>query len=558
MKCEKSVEITAYLKGETPEGEREALRSHFERCPTCSVELSKFDKVLSALGKMEGVDPSPGFKWRVREAFLRAHPEFLEAPKRETLSFWQSLRQQFSYVPAWAISMAAHVILLAVAAILLFTPKSPEDLEHEVAMQARPRKAPGDAPRFDPSGRPLPPDRVGHFAPEGPGPEEYTPSRRPSDPALRLPPHPLRNPNEHKIDASKWRERIQKDRRLLAFFEGRGSESQQRAMREAFGSQGSEKAVRAALEWLARRQQSDGRWTGPELRSEQGGTFTYSVGLTGLCLLSFLAEGHAGKGEFGPVVRKGLEFLLSEQKVSGLVGSDHGNYMYNHAIAALALLEASLMTRDDALDTAAAAAINFTVAAQNESGGWGYAARSLESDTSVAGWQILLLRLAKLGGNQGVITSLVQANHRLQLMTDSEGKVGYRGRMQFPNGYLALTAVGMCSHQMSTHTPDPELLAKQAGVLLERSPILGTAPADYPMNDLYFAYFGTLAMHQYGGDAWAKWYSPLREKLLKTQASDGSWPESFDRWWLHGGQVYTTAISALTLQTPSRYPRLSE
>ncbi len=562
LKCEKSREITAYLKGEVPGEEREALRAHFEQCSSCGLELSRFDKVLAALGKLEGVDPSPGFKWRVREAFLRAHPEFLEAPRRESLSFWQGLRQQFSYVPAWAISVAAHVVLLAIAAILLFTPKSPEDEAEDVALQAHPRRAPGSAPSFDPDGRaaPMPPRPAGHLAPAGPGAEEYTPSR-PSgaEPAIRTMPHPLRNPNEHKIDTRQWRERIPKDRRLLAFFEARGSGPQQRAMREAYGAQGTEKAVRAALDWLARRQESDGRWTGPTLRSEQGSSFSYSVGLTGLSLMAFLAEGHTGRdGDFAAVVRKGLDFLVSEQRVSGLIGPDQGNYAYNHAIAALALLEAAMMTRDETLATAAAAAVNFTVSAQNESGGWGYTARSADTDTSVAGWQILLLRLAKLGGNQGVITSLVQAHNRLLLLTDADGKVGYRIRLQYPNGYLALTAVGMCSHQMSTHTPDPELLARQAGVLMERSPLLGTVPADFPMNDLYFAYFGTLAMHQYGGEAWTKWYSPLRDKLLKTQAADGSWPESFDRWWVHGGQVYTTALSVLTLQTPVRYPRLAE
>ncbi len=558
MKCEKSVEITAYLKGEVPQAERETLRLHFEQCGTCGLELSRFDKLLSALGKMEGVDPSPGFKWRVREAFLRAHPEFLEAPQREALTFWQSLRQQFSYVPAWAISVAAHVILLAIAAILIFTPKSLEEQEQEVAMQARPRQAPGRAPEFKAGDGSR--DRIGHFAPPGPDVEEYTPSRKPGpDPAIRPRLHPHRKPNEHKIDASQWRERIQKDRRLLAFFEARGGDPQQRAMREAFGAQGTEEAVRAALRWLASRQRPDGRWIGPALRTEQGGTFSYSVGLTGLSLLSFLAEGHTPtSGEHAATVRRGLDFLVSEQKISGLIGTDQGNYMYNHSIAALALLEAAMMTRDEAVATASAAAVNFTVSAQNETGGWGYAARSADNDTSVAGWQVLLLRMAKLGGNQGVITSLVQANNQLQLMTDSEGKVGYRGRLQFPNGYLALTAVGMSSHQMSTHTPDPELLRKQAGVLLERSPILGMEPADFPMNDLYFAYFGTLAMHQYGGDAWTKWYSPLKDKLVRTQGADGSWPESFDRWWVHGGQVYTTAISALTLQTPVRYPRLAD
>ena len=157
-----------------------------------------------------------------------------------------------------------------------------------------------------------------------------------------------------------------------------------------------------------------------------------------------------------------------------------------------------------------------------------------------------------------MIPSLVGAYGRLQAMTDSEGKVGYRGRLQFPNGYHALTAVGMLSHQFSTHTPDPDVLAKQSALLLERSPIPGLEPPYFTMNDLYFAYFGSLAMHQQGGEAWAKWWAPLRDRLLKTQQPEGSWPGNFDRWYAYGGQVYTTAISALILETPIRYPRLSE
>jgi hypothetical protein len=317
--------------------------------------------------------------------------------------------------------------------------------------------------------------------------------------------------------------------------------------------------VAAALDWLARNQEPDGSWEGPMLRAEQGGEFSYSVGLTGLSLLAFLAEGHTGKkGPYTAAVRKGLDNLLAQQRSSGLMGADQGNFMYNHGIAALALLEASMAGRDEALATAASAAVNYAVSAQNETGGWGYVSRSPQNDTSVSGWQILLLRMAKLNGNQGVITSLVQAYGRLRLMTDSEGKVGYRARLEFPNGHYALTAVGMLSHQMATHTPDPEVLKKQAGVLLAQ-PSLGSPDGAFPMaNDLYAAYFGSLALHQYGGEDWARWFVPLRDALVKAQTADGSWPAAYDRWASYGGPVYATAISALILETPVRYPRLSE
>ncbi|HYF01361.1 MAG TPA: hypothetical protein VEJ18_20730 [Planctomycetota bacterium] len=563
MKCEKASEITDFLKGETPERERETLRVHFEACAHCAGELARFDRVLKALGKLESVDPTPGFKWRVREAFLRAHPEFLEAPRREVLSFWDSLRMAFGYVPAWAMSVAAHVILIAVAAILFFSPPSPEEIQRDLAVRAQPHRR--VAPKGPEFGRPAP--AGGEIRPaEAPGPvddlpsEEYArgPETPGGSPVIRVPRRVV-DPEKDKRDARVWRDRIPRDRRLLAFFEARGREPMQGETRAAFGGEGTEPAIRAALAWLARAQQADGRWTGPSTRQEGGVQAPYATGLTGLALMAFLAEGHSGKsGEFAPAVRRGLDYLLQEQKASGLIGPDTGNYLYNHAIASLALLEAALMTRDEALSTAAAAAVSYTVRAQNDDGGWGYSSRSVDSDTSVGGWQILLLRLAKLGGNQGVIPSLVQAHQQLQLVTDSDGRAGYRGRLQFPNGYHALTAVGMFAHQMATHTPDPALLEKQAAILRERPPLPGREPSEFPANDLYFAFFGSLALHQYGGEAWTAWWGPLRQSLLAGQQPDGSWPANFDRWHAYGGQVYTTALSTLILETPVRYPRLAD
>jgi hypothetical protein len=339
-----------------------------------------------------------------------------------------------------------------------------------------------------------------------------------------------------------WRERLPRDRARAAFFTKRSS-------------QGSA-PIRSALDWLARSQKPDGRWSAPVVRQEEGVEFSHEVGVTGLALLAFLADGETSKsGEHAATVRKGLQFLMAEQVASGLIGPDRGSYLYDHAIGALALEEAWLMTRDEELAPAAAAAVNYAVSAQNATGGWGYASRAPDNDTSVSGWQILLLRLAEIQGNAGVIPSLVQANAAVRSLADFSGKVGYRAPRQYPNGAEALTAIGMLSHQLASAAPDAALLKKQSEILLERSPIGG---ADAESNDLYFAYFGSLALFQHGGEAWTKWWEPLREKLLKAQQPDGSWPAAFDRWHAQGGPVYTTAISALILETPFRYPRLAE
>lgn len=555
MNCGKSVEIAAYLKGEAPEGERETLRLHFESCAACTADLAKFDRVLKALGKMEGVEPSPGFRWRVREAFLRAHPEFLEAPARSPLSVWASFRQSFGFVPAWAFSIAAHVLLIALAAILIFTPRSPEEELRDLAIRSKPRRLVDEAPRFPEAGGPFIPDRRGAGGAGESPTEDFQGPRNPGEsPSIR--PRPVRDPKLEKLDITRWMERLPKEPRLLAFFESRSDKAQRKALRGKYGGAEVQEAVLRALAWLAREQKEDGRWTAPALRGDETES-PYTVGLTGLALLAFLGEGHGPKsGEYGAIVRRGLDFLMAAQLASGQVGDERGNYMYNHAIGALAILEAGMMTRDKAMLAAAEAAVAFTIAAQNETGGWGYFSRAPENDTSVAGWQVLLLRLAKLNGSSGVVPALVQAHERLRRATDSEGRVGYHARLQFPNGPAGLTAVGMLAHLMSTHTPDAELLARQSELLLAGNP-LPDEGAGSPRNDLYHAFFGTLAVHQHG-EKWRPWYGQICRGLQQSQRPDGSWPAQFDRWHTYGGAVYTTALAALVLETPLRYPRLFE
>jgi len=99
-------------------------------------------------------------------------------------------------------------------------------------------------------------------------------------------------------------------------------------------------------------------------------------------------------------------------------------------------------------------------------------------------------------------------------------------------------------------TPVPEG-SKSVSWMLDRSPLPGTEPANYPKNDLWLAYFGSVLLRPAAADAWTKWWSPLQAKLLKTQAADGSWPEGFAAG---KGQVYVTALATLILQVPQRVP----
>ena len=70
-------------------------------------------------------------------------------------------------------------------------------------------------------------------------------------------------------------------------------------------------AVDRALTWLAGQQQPDGSF--PTLSHGQ-------PGVTGLCLLAFLAHGHnPGEGKYGGQLTRAQEFILTCHKPNGLI-----------------------------------------------------------------------------------------------------------------------------------------------------------------------------------------------------------------------------------------------
>ena len=257
-----------------------------------------------------------------------------------------------------------------------------------------------------------------------------------------------------------------------------------------------EKEISAALAWLAAHQDADGSWKGVDAYE--------TVELTGLAVLAL-------NGTNDSAARKGVEFLLSRKRDSGAIG---GGSPESHAIATLALQEAWLRSGNGDLARQVAGAVG-VIAAQNREGPWGKG--------PVAAWQYHVLRLAVASGERHLLPTLI-------------------------HGYDAPGA-GLWTDP----APDREAWAQRVAGLLNRSPIPGTEPATFEKNDLRLAYFGTTLLRPLEGDAWTKWWSPLRSKLLKAQAADGSWPEGFEPG---KGKVYATALAALILQSPQRLPVL--
>ncbi len=76
-------------------------------------------------------------------------------------------------------------------------------------------------------------------------------------------------------------------------------------------------------------------------------------------------------------------------------------------------------------------------------------------------------------------------------------------------------------------------------------------------DNVYYWYYGTLAMFQYQDQSWKDWNQALQTRLIALQEPDqsylsGSWPPDAV-WGGYGGRVYNTAMSCLCLEVYYRY-----
>ncbi len=74
--------------------------------------------------------------------------------------------------------------------------------------------------------------------------------------------------------------------------------------------------------------------------------------------------------------------------------------------------------------------------------------------------------------------------------------------------------------------------------------------------NLYYWYYGTLALYQLQDQNWETWNSALTRQLLGLQRTSGDLAGSWDTstvWGRAGGRAYTTALGALSLEVYYRY-----
>jgi len=350
--------------------------------------------------------------------------------------------------------------------------------------------------------------------------------------------------------------------RVPEMYRLRVAEDRAREAQKHGATPATEAAVKAALRWLANNQEPDGRWNasrhsgGVEQRHVAGRNrlsagIQADTGMTGLALLAFLASGETHlRGDYRENVRRGLEFLLRAQAANGDLGGEATAYarMYCHSMATFALSEAYGMTQDHRLRTFVQRGINYTVSAQDPSGGGFRYNPGDPGDTSQAGWQLMALKSGELAGvsfPQKTRTGLIRYLRSVSA-GDHGGLASYRPgeRVSRP-----MTAEAMACWIFLGLSRDHPACDEAGDYLLGELPGQGEA-------NLYYWYYGTLAMYQLGGEHWELWNDALQKTLLARQRKQGELSGSWDPntvWGGYGGRVYSTALATLCLEVYYRF-----
>jgi hypothetical protein len=351
-----------------------------------------------------------------------------------------------------------------------------------------------------------------------------------------------------------------------------------------------EESIELGLDFLARFQQDDGRWTFDGFDEERP-AFVSDGAATGLALLAFQGAGyHHLDHKYKDHVRRGLEVLISNQASDGslfIPGNDQANryaQFYSHGIAAIAVCEAYGMTQDPSLREPAQRAIDYIVSTQafvraargGEFGGWRYVSNT-GADTSVTGWMMMALKSGELAG----LEVPGQTYRRIEGWLDRARGSASENHLYRYNPFApdtaaqrhgrvpskTMTAVGLLMRLYTGWNRDHPDLRRGAAYLQQRLPALGSADEDLLelSRDTYYWYYATQVMFHMGGEYWSAWQQRLHPLLINSQLREGPLVGSWDplkplpdRWAGQGGRLYVTAMNLLSLEVQHRHLPLYE
>jgi hypothetical protein len=245
-----------------------------------------------------------------------------------------------------------------------------------------------------------------------------------------------------------------------------------------------EKKIEEGLKDLLARQRPDGAWEGVLLE----GTLVAEPATTALSVLAFLGAGKVpGEGPEGEALKRALEFLLSVQTPSGMIGGT----FHDHHLATLALAEAYGLTQNKAYLEPLQKALDCS-AKTRESGSWCANYTGGNHVLFETAWGALAFKSGSIVGGRVDHHEFHEVDEWLSGL-----------KVHDLEGGAALSAARiMCSGVSDEARAEMERILDRAARQPDFEP------------GFHFIYFGSLTAFQLGGEVWKKW-SALSEKAFE-------------------------------------------
>ncbi|GMV82908.1 MAG: hypothetical protein AMXMBFR7_40920 [Planctomycetota bacterium] len=294
-------------------------------------------------------------------------------------------------------------------------------------------------------------------------------------------------------------------------------------------------------------QDSDGHWDAMRLGAERPA----DVDLTALTLLSYLGSGHTERvGAYKLVVRTSVGWLIARQRDDGAVRMPGWTQVdgVSHALAGLALAEASGMGRIPETKMAAQRAVDYALAGHlvvKDGQPFGFSRVPLagQPDLFTTTLFVMHLKSAKVAGLAVKPEAFEGAIRFLDAVEHNES----RRYAWVPGGKPSTQASFMaCLARQFMGSKKEELLPYAEAALADfAGPTTGQAESDELTN-----WMGTLVLFQQGGDLWKAWNEKLKGSLCSEQGRADAGKVGR---WSGCGVGFASSLNALCLEVYYRY-----
>lgn len=313
--------------------------------------------------------------------------------------------------------------------------------------------------------------------------------------------------------------------------------SKRQVLQETQDGDGDQAKIEKGLDWLAQQQGRLGQWQDA----------TYEVAITALAGLALICSGSTTvQGPYSTNIRLAVDFLVNRCRKNGLIGNParDNRYTYGHGFSMLFLSQV-LGEEEDAdrrstLTGVLSRAVEFSVAAQTRSGGWGYVSAKDGSNFDEGSTTITQVQGLRGCRNAGIAVPgkvIDEAKKYIYDCKNDDGGISYsstnRGSSRPAITAAALAALYNAGDYDSKHVPE---MLKYCQDNLD-----SISTSQYGHWHYTYLYYSQV-MYRQDQETWAKYRGRLQKHIFGKQQGRGAWPDE------QNGEIYSTACNLIMLQ----------